>query len=242
MSLSPEQLIELRELEATYGANDATQLKNGTKTTIKLIGPTGVGKTTIGDKVVEIKPEEFYQVASITDRKRKPGDPAQYLTAEDGITQEGLYQEAMDGTLVNFAVNTNGHIYATRPESFEGRFNIFPLLPQSIGQIDRGGFVRSPNVYLYAPPTDYEDNLTLGGRLSYEDIKPRGREAVASLEWAQANKDKLIFVENVHGEYGKIMAAQAVIAIAYDYPIEQDHDQIAEDLEGMLAIARDLAK
>lgn len=242
MALSPEQLTELRELEPHYLARLEIRQPLMTMTTVKLIGPTGIGKNTLSRKITELKPEEFHEVGTVTDRPGKPNDPENYVTADDGITPEILYEEAMAGTLVNFAVNTNDHTYATRLASFQKRFNLFPLLPDSIGQIDRVGFARSPSVYLYASGEDYLKNLTQGGRLSYQDIKPRGQEALRSLEWAKANREQLIFVENAHGPHGLLMAAEKIIAIAYNYPIAQDEAAIDESLDEMFEIAYDLAK
>lgn len=241
MSLSPEQAKELRAIEPGYSANDETSHANRTKAAINLMGPTGIGKNTIARVVVGLKPDEFYEVATVTDRPRKQNDPAQYVTSDEGVTSQMLYEEAKAGTLVNFALNTNGFIYATRPESFKGRFNLFPLLPKSLPQIERGGFIRTPSIYFHTAPDSWLENLTHSGRLSYDDIRPRGREALESIEWAIENQDKLIFVENARGEHGKSMAAEKVIAIAYNYPIEQDKAQALEDLEGMRAIAYDLA-
>jgi energy-coupling factor transporter ATP-binding protein EcfA2 len=242
MALSPEQIQEMRDIEPTYGANDDVRQENSTKTSINLMGPTGIGKNTIARVVVGMKPDEFYEVATITDRARKDNDPEQYLTREDGITSQMLYEEAKAGTLVNFALNTNGYIYATRASSFKGRFNLFPLLPKSLPQIERGGFVRTPSIYFHTSPEGYLENLTQSGRLSYDDIRPRGKEALVSIEWALEHHDSLIFVANERGEHGKLIAAEKVIAIAYGYPIEQDKEQALEDLEGMRAIAHDLAK
>lgn len=241
MSLSPDQLAELHALEKVYQPNKEVRRKNSTKTSINLMGPTGIGKNTIARLIVGMKPKEFYEVATITDRGRKENDPDQYRTASEGITPEMLYAEVKSGSLVNFALNTNGHIYATRDSSFGGRFNLFPLLPKSLPQIERAGFVRTPSVYFHTSPESWLENLTEGGRLDYEDIRPRGREALASIEWALDNHDKLIFVPNEHGEHGKTIAAEKVIAIAYNYPIEEDKEQALEDLRGMYKIAYDLA-
>src|SRR5690606_13343620 len=102
----------------------------GQKTFIAPIGPTASGKSTLTEAVIRLAPE-FTAIGTRTTRARKPSDPENFMTADEGITHLSMNEDIISRNLVNYSVYGNGHIYGTALEDI-GDCAIGPILSDSI--------------------------------------------------------------------------------------------------------------
>lgn len=238
MALSPE-LQALQDRQTTYQGNLVTSDYISDKYLGMIIGPTGVGKSTIVDKVIELEPE--WDIAGTrTTRDRKPEDPPHYQTGSEGVTIEKMKNEIINGELVNYSINKNGQIYGTPPEEFRARYNLLPVLTDSIATLQRAGFSRTDSMYIFSPAEQWRARIE-SSRTGYSDIRPRLEEGITSIEYALENISQLHFIENTHGQEGINKAARKVISIVNKQFTDDDLGYVSRSLEDMLAVAKDLA-
>lgn len=155
------------------------------KTFVGLIGPTGVGKSVLTNKILELAPE-FEPFGTTTTRSRRTGeDPASYITADEGVTHESMHAAIAEGKLVNYSVNKTGHIYGTAPENI-GTYALGPILSDSVEPLMNAGFNEFAAVFVMAHGDIYQQRLE-HERLHFPDIKKRLEEAMASIAFARMN-------------------------------------------------------
>lgn len=247
MTLSPElqarleRQIERRD-EYRYEGADVND-----KTFVGVIAPSAVGKSTVITEILRQCAErgiDAAEVGSITTRERRPdgSDPANYRTATEGITHEGLIHQIERGELINWSYFATGDLYATDAASYPAKYNFLPLQPDSLEMLKKAGFRVLVAVYLTAPTEEWKERLTE----RRGDPKFRGRvvEAISSLEFAKAHLDTLSIINNpsvmTEGEIRPVEAAQKILDISLGREAAPNDPEAIRNIDDMLAYARNL--
>lgn len=166
----------------------------GEKTLARLVAPTAVGKSTIINRVLDIAKDEGIdvgEVGTITTRSRRPNDPLNYQTADDGITHDMMIERIENGELVSWSLFKTGHIYATDYESYPATYNFLPCLPDSLPMQEKAGFGAVRTFYIVTSVDAWYEQLQERIGPGFED---RLEEAMSSLEFSQQNEELHKFV------------------------------------------------
>lgn len=184
------------------------------KTFVATIGPTGSGKSTLTDAVISLAPE-FTPNGTRTTRARRPADPENFRTANEGITHTSINQDIIDRKLVNYSVFDTGHIYGTAPEDI-GEFAIGPILSDSVDNLMTAGFYDFYPIFVVARGALYQRRLEQE-RMHMPDISKRLVEAMGSLTFARLNVDApwLSFVDTGDTPEELNGAAQDIVRTVY---------------------------
>jgi energy-coupling factor transporter ATP-binding protein EcfA2 len=195
--LKEEIRKELSEIEPTYVPGNDTIDEAAHKTFTGIIGPFGVGKTTITEIISQLKPT-ISPINTVTTRPRKHGeDPAGFRTADEGISFEMFRKAVKEQALINFSVIPGGDIYGTFPEDFPGEFNMGPFLPGSIKHIENAGFHNKHFAYIVTPGEVWRGFVEKSRRHMPESrFQSRVNETLDSTSFALLHPEKLSFVEN----------------------------------------------
>jgi len=221
MNLSPE-LSLLQKNEQDYHGNNQVKLALGEKVISIIIGPTAVGKSTIIQEILNSK-HDWNVAGTITTREKRDGDPSNYFTKTEGITNEKLIGLIHSGDLINYSVHPGGDIYAYSPDSFSAEYNLAPLTTPSIKIMKTAGFERAETSFIYAKPEDWE--LFLKDRLLDSKIDARLEEAATSLRYGLDNAKSLHIIENTRGREGLQKSAQKIVEITIgNTNIDKDYD------------------
>lgn len=168
------------------------------KTLVMLIGPTGIGKSSIIEHVVSQEPS-YERVTIVTTRNRKPEDPVGHLTADEGIDYQTILRMIEKGELIEFSINTNGHVYSQTAAGFPGTVNLMALLPSGVEPLRHVGFGRTISCYIVAEATSWKEWLS-SSRSSYHDLEARLDEAITSIDYALEHRDDPLFFLNQPGQ------------------------------------------
>ncbi|RWZ78644.1 MAG: hypothetical protein EOT05_02745 [Candidatus Microsaccharimonas sossegonensis] len=184
------------------------------KTLVATIGPIGSGKSTLSDKIIQLAPE-FKPNGTRTTRARRPTDPDNFKTANEGITHRSMNEDIINRKLVNYSVFNNGHLYGTAPEDI-AEYAIGPILSDSIDNLVSAGFKDFIPVFTVARGPLYQRRLEQE-RLHFPDIRDRLVEAMGSLTFARLNVEApwLSFVDTGDTPEQLETAASDVIRTAY---------------------------
>lgn len=242
-SFSPPSLAQLKSQVATYtpGQKVQEELRKKEVHFIAIAGPVGVGKTTITTMVTEIEPE-IQPINTKTSRPRKESDPAGFVTATEGVTQQSLTDEIVSHEVVNYDVIVEtGVIYATEPSGFTSNYSIGPIMATNIEAFSTIGLAQYTPVYIVAPVKMWSAFITesLGERS--DRIAQRMHESIASLEYAQQHPDTFQYIESSAVEGGIESAAKAIAAIAFNQPVKTvPKEQAQKMIAAMLSYAKSL--
>lgn len=234
------ETLHAHEPDYTPGQNVYNQVSN--KFFTGVVGPIGIGKTTLVNEVLHLEPT-LKPINTTTTRQRKPEDPRTFKTAEDGITFTSFRDAVNDGELVNYSVIPGADIYGTFPEDFPAQYTIGPLLPSGVEQISRAGFEGSHFVYVVAPGYIWRHFIEKNRQaLPKEKFQARMNEAIDSIHFAQEHSHLLTFVENKAGLAGFVETTQKLADLALFRTNEGlSKGQTDATLESMLTMATDLA-
>jgi len=213
----PEIVTALRTTQPYYQFDAAPQLQR--KTAIGLIGPTGIGKTTLGTEVVRIDPD-ITTIGTTTTRARRFDDPESFKTADEGVTHLSMYQSIREKKLVNYSVNDDGHIYGTSPADFGGEYAIGPMSSDSVDTLMTAGFRDFFPVVMVTDGDTYRQRLERRLEQSKQPmaaVEKRLNESLATIAFARLNFDAqwLSFIDSGDGEKDLESAANDVTKIAY---------------------------
>lgn len=206
--LLQERLSQLDKQRDEYHYSGPRSL--GEKTLARLVAPTAVGKSTIINRVLDIAKEENIdagEVGTITTRSRRPNDPPNYQTADDGVTHEMMIDRIEKGELVSWSLFKTGHIYATDFDSYPAAYNFLPCLPDSLPMQDKAGFGAVRTFYIVTSVDAWYEQLQERIGPGFED---RLEEAMSSLEFSQRNDDIHKFV-SLPGEELLAQTAERVL-------------------------------
>lgn len=187
------------------------------KTLTRLVAPTAVGKSTIINRVLDIARNEAIdaaEVGTVTTRPRRPSDPSNYKTADDGVTHEMMIDQIENGELVSWSLFETGHLYATTYDSYPATYNFLPCLPDSLPMQDKAGFGAVRTFYIVTSVEAWHEQLKERTGPGFND---RLEEALSSLEFSQQNDSMHKFV-SLPGEDSLSDTAQRVL----DYTMDEE--------------------
>lgn len=248
MPSSPESPIfqeqvrqELLARYDSYTASDEARAKVSGKTFTGVSGPFGIGKSTIVDEVLHIKPG-ICPIYTTTTRHRKPEDPAGFKTADEGVTFASMRDAIRSGEVINYSIIPHSDIYGTFPEDFPAMHTIGPLMPSSMDQISNAGFETYNFVYVVAAGELWRSFIEKSRRsLPKAKFESRVEEALDSIELTLDNPELLFFVENNEGEDGVQQAAETIAKISLNQTATTLDSHRAEAyLQQMRTVAHEL--
>jgi hypothetical protein len=238
------QLAELHRHIPDYEANQSVTdaLYASGKHLVPIVGPVGVGKTVYTEWVTRLD-KAILPVNTTTNRHRKPSDPVGFKTADEGVTTEGLIEDIQNNEVVNYTVIPDtGAIYATFLDDFPGKYNVGPIVSDSVPMLRRARFEHLAPVYVVSPVEIWKGFIkkSLGDRA--DTISARAPEAIESLTYAQQHIEQLHFIENVGDTDSLVFGTESIIALARGDEAPTLPPEIAEQrLEEMIAYAKQLA-
>ena len=238
-----DTLRQLKEGVPTYQSNERIrkEVQESGKTFTPVVGPFGVGKTTIVTRVTELDPT-IQPISTTTNRPRKhKTDPQNFRTASEGITLDMLIDDIQQGNVLNYDVIVEtGTIYATPPDGLTAQHNIGPFTAASIDTFQKLHMKHFTPVYIVSPVALWSDFIrtSLGER--HDLAADRAPEAIASAEFALEHLDVFDFVESRKGSIDA--AARTIIAITRGKPHTALDKQTAQEmLKDMITYAKSLA-
>lgn len=220
-----------RKLEATYVANPDVLKQLAQVNLIALVGPTGVGKTTIIEKL-----GLPYVPSDVTRPPR--GDEKnghEYFFRDDYFT---MIEEIKRGEYVQFLVSNGGEFYGTRASSYPASgYATMAIIARAIPHFRKLGFNKVKPVYILPP--GYAEWMHRIGTGRVNDLQARMAEAAESLPMALADPE-YAFILNDDLE----LATQEVMTVINGGTISEHRAQLArssaDQLFGRLGVSDDL--
>ncbi|MDB5177767.1 MAG: hypothetical protein JWO61_150 [Candidatus Saccharibacteria bacterium] len=233
MTLSAK-LQDLQAQEHSYEASDVTKAKLSGKVVAALIAPTAVGKSTLAKRILELGGSDFSESYSVVTRPRRVDDPKEYKTRDEGYDIDRVLEMIQARELTHYVVHPSGTLYASSPDSFPAHYNILPLLPSILPEVQRAGFANVYPVYIVVSSQQWIERLA--ERRSDPSYKARLEEAIESLEWALEHADELVFVENAANQLDE--TARTIIEVTRGHRDLPDTERGVALVRDMLAFAQ----
>ncbi len=209
------------KLAATYRANDAVRQQLSQVDLVAIVGPTGVGKTTIIEKL------NLPYVLSDVSRTPRDGekDGHEYYFRKDYLQ---ILEEIKAGLYAQFLVSKSGEFYGTRASSYPASGPaVMAIIASAIPVFRALGFRKIIPIYVL-PPSYIEWMHRIGtGRAL--DIDARMSEARESLPLAM-NDPAYHFILNDDLE----LATQEVLTIISGGQISQHRKELAHSSADLL--------
>ena len=240
MNISLEQTQRLEELNAqrdTY-TYQGPPLEN--KVLVALIGPTATGKSTLIDEILSQCTTygiDAGETGTITTRERREGsDPANYVTASEGVTHTSMIDLIERGQLTNWSLFPTGHVYGGTIDSLPATYNFSPLIPDSLPMLQRAGFRAIYALYITVDPHQWSRQMAA----RQDDPKQLARinEAVTSLTYANEHFDELQVISNPEGQLTR--TAEYIIDIITDKKQHSNTSDQQSRIDAMLSYALQL--
>ncbi len=180
---------------------------------IAFVGATRVGKSTSINPMLEMGRQrgiDIAEVGSSVTRGRRPSDPADYITADEGHNHDRAVDLIENGQMLNWSLFKTGHIYGGQPQNFDSKYNLQPFLPDSLDMMRRAGFATLKTVYVVAPTNEWRSRFT--EPVDDPDTRNRLLEALDSLEFGMNQPDLIRYV-NQPGEEALKKASSTLLNI-----------------------------
>lgn len=160
-------------------------------TLVCLVSPTGVGKDTLINEVIKLRPQKFHAVKILTSRPKRGWESEDdYFFIKD---QRDLFlrSKLQAGEVVNLTINpSNSNIYGTIRDSFAAnKLNLMPTLASSLPEIHRIPFGKIITISLSCSFEDWLDRV--GDRVKSPDFKGRIKEGILSLRLSLKEQDRI---------------------------------------------------
>ena len=206
----------LKELELAYQPGETALDAIAGVTLINIIGPSGVGKSSVNSMITKLDPQ-FSVPLGFTTRPARPSEELKkYRHIPD--TAEGwqsILDKAQAGALVQYAIHTtSGMAYGTEPMDYETLFSVLDMQYQLVEKTHGLGFLAVKNVAIVTTPADYAQQLAKQERLinSAADMEKRRHEGILCLKWCLEHRDDINWIHNRYGELER--TALEVIGLA----------------------------
>lgn len=196
-----------------------------------VVGPTGVGKSTLIDKVCEYD-DDFFLLGTVTTREGRKSDPDNYQT---DVSTEHLLDLIEKGEVLQYDITNDGQIYASTLESIKDGVMIVPVLSTGVSQflelvedVIVTGIIASGNEY-----KEY-----LSDRKDDSRYKKRLEEALISLNYLSARAEDTPIIENSFGKQDE-MATRIIRIIKENRHYRGNTQRIKRKIDEMIAIVED---
>ncbi len=220
-----------RKLAPTYVANPAVLKQLAQVDLVALVGPTGVGKTTIIESLgLPYVPSDVSRPA-----RQNEKDGHEYFFRDDYFK---MLDQIKAGEYVQFLVSNSGEFYGTRANSYPASGPAtMAIIARAIPNFRKLGFKSIKPIYILPP--GYAEWMHRIGTRRVVDLQGRMAEAAESLPMALADPD-YTFVLNDDLQ----LATQEVITIMNGGKINEHRTMLARSsadlLFGRLGVADDL--
>jgi len=220
-----------RKLESTYVANSDVLARLAQVELIALVGPTGVGKTTIIEKL-----GLPYVPSDVTRTPRgQEKDGHEYHFRTDYFN---IIEEIKRGEYVQFLISNYGEFYGTRATSYpQSGPATMAVIARTIPKFKRLGFKKIKPIYILPP--GYAEWMHRIGTGRVHDLQGRMAEAAESLPMALADPE-YTFILNDDLD----TAVQEIQTVINGGSISEHRNQLARSsadlLFGRLGVSDDL--
>lgn len=234
-------LQKLAENEQTYRPGEEAMRQLKEKELVMLVAPSGMGKSTLMNKLVE-NDKRFARVRNATTRPERQNDePGLYAYLphnEEGIRQ--LAEQMEKKELIQYAIfPATGYIYFTYPESYKATYNLLDTQAHVVKHLRRLPFRRTHAIGLVTAPEAWQSWLLTRYDNDTPELQKRLGEAISSLEWLLAQPEEAIhWAYNYPGNIQK--SAEELTAVITRH--EKPHRSYREYAEKLLSLAKRMKK
>lgn len=194
----------LKELEPIYKPGDQATKAIGDVILGNIIGPSGVGKSSINHLIAQIDPD-FSVPLGFTTRPPRPDEklkPYRHIpdTAEGWA---GLLQKAEAGELVQYSFHaTTGMVYGTEPQDYLTKYSVLDMQFQFVEKTRALGFKAVKDVAIVTTPTGYDKQLQVQSQLidNPADMEKRRQEGILCLSWCLNQDSDIMWAHNRYGQ------------------------------------------
>jgi len=195
------ELATAREHQNDYLPNAIIGQHLGDKTLCMVVGPAGVGKTTIMNRAVELDPDFGRAAVFCTREPRDDDDPGMFRNMEhDNATVRELLDRIKQKEVVQYAVHpTQGTIYGTEAMDYAAPYNMLATLSGVVEGMRRLPFLQTHTFGVITEPTDWQEWFDERFPVGHPDRTKRLSEARISLDWLL--QDRLVlWLRNDRGD------------------------------------------
>ena len=200
---------ELKAHETAYRPHPSVAEKLATKTLVMIVGPAGIGKSTIMNEIVA-QSDDFARVTDFTTRPPRPNDEPgiyRYLSVNDAAT---LVEH---GQAVQYAVHpTTSAVYGTEAEDYPAPFNVLDTLSGVVESLRQLPFRHTVTISLTAAPHTWHDWFLSRYPEPSDERTKRLNEARQSITWSLAQTTQHHWLLNEAGEQANVAAEAIKIA------------------------------
>lgn len=170
-----------------------------------IIGPAGVGKSSINHKITEIDPDFSVPLGFTSRHPRRNENLKRYrhITDTPDSWQE-LVSKADAGQLVQYTFHTTtGDIYGTEPKDYQTKYAVLDMMFQYVEKSHHIGFKAVKDIAIVTTAEGYDKQLGRQSRLIGDPVQmeKRRREGILCLSWCLERGDEITWV---HNRYGKL--------------------------------------
>lgn len=207
-------IVWASKLQASYRPSKETLEKIANTHLIAVVGPTGVGKSTLIDEL------GIPEVLSDVSRSKRPDekDDESYHFRSDYLS---IIKDIKEGKYVQFVISPTGEFYGTRAEEYEQNGTcIMAIMASAIPVFKEVGFKKITQLYVM-PPSYVEWMRRIGG-VRTEDLLGRISEARGSLALALEDSNyQFILNDTIEN------ALDDVVKILNDEEVNEHRQQLA---------------
>lgn len=155
---------------------------------VAIVGPTGVGKTTIIDRL------GLPVIKSDVTRPRRPDEKGTH-TYNFRTDYETLMSELEEGKFVQFYVSEYDEFYGTHSRAYPSSGGAtMSIIAELIPHFSQLGFKSITSIYIMPP--SYAEWMRRIGDVRADELKGRIAEAKASINYAKDHEEQFTFVLN----------------------------------------------
>jgi len=214
-------IVEAEKLAAGYQPSESTRQRLAQVDLVAVVGPTGVGKTSILDKL------DVQQVKSDVTRHKRDGekDDRNYHFRDDF---DAMADSICAGEYAQFLVSRSGEFYGTHKDSYPQQGICAMAIVAEVIDVFRALGFRSVKV-IYIMPPSYVEWMHRIGTSRHKDIHQRLEESVQSITIALKDPE-YHFVLNDDLD----TAVEEVQKIIQGEPIDEHRASLARQTTGLL--------
>lgn len=180
----------VRKLEDGYVASDAVKARLAKVDLLAIVGPTGVGKTTLINEL------DIPSVLSDVSRDPREGEKnyQNYRFRDDYLE---LLKEIKNGKYAQFLISDSGEFYGTHVDAYpQAGWCTMAIFATAIPAFRKMGFRKVVPVYIMPP--GYVEWMRRVGKLRAGDLDARIAESIVSIKTALADPDyKYVLNDNM---------------------------------------------